>query len=603
MTAEKPASGGLFFYYGGLCRKVLAQRALFSGFVIAAVLHGVGHGLMAVAAAILGTAFVSNSSQNPYFVGFAPDAGTLALVGVFAALVKGAGATVGTTLQSRLSQNVAGWVRRDVAARLLVGGTTLPAGHLAARLSVGLREVERGVEEGLLGGIRACLALLPLGVAIALVSTKLAWAAVLLLAPFGAVMSVARRAWKRSYARALSVSEELHFEVDELVAHMDVWRAYGAAEPVCETLDGLAEQAARVSSRAEGARAALSSANEVLAAGTLLACIGVARWLSVPLGNGTLIAFAVPFFMAYRPLRDLGDARAALERGEAALTSLERTALFSSPIAPAPISSGLQTSSRLSASPEAVRRWEPRVLEVRGLGVVRERGAVGTPSPFDNHGGGPLAASTSFIVRPGEMVAIVGPTGSGKTTLLRALLGLEPGAVGSISFGAEELSRAGVGPSERPFAWAPQEAPLLAGSLEKNVLLARADPSAVERVLHSIGAERLTLECAGVLLGASGRPVSGGERKWIALARAIASALPVLLLDEPTAGLDAASQEKVLAELERLRATRAIVVVTHQRAVAERADRVVAIGASLDDQNWASSRGSFSKSKRISGMS
>jgi ABC-type transport system involved in cytochrome bd biosynthesis fused ATPase/permease subunit len=121
-------------------------------------------------------------------------------------------------------------------------------------------------------------------------------------------------------------------------------------------------------------------------------------------------------------------------------------------------------------------------------------------------------------------------------------------------------------------------------------------------VLRSIGAGRLCIDCQGATLGASGRPVSGGERKWIAIARAIASELPVLLLDEPTAGLDAAAQKAVLASLRDLRRTHAIVVVTHQRDAVRWADRVVRIG-SRRDQNWASSRGSFSNSNRMSGMS
>jgi ABC-type transport system involved in cytochrome bd biosynthesis fused ATPase/permease subunit len=154
----------------------------------------------------------------------------------------------------------------------------------------------------------------------------------------------------------------------------------------------------------------------------------------------------------------------------------------------------------------------------------------------------------------------------------------------------------------RPFAWAPQEAPVLAGSLHDNVLLVGRDDRAVAAVLRSIGAERLFIECQGATLGASGRPVSGGERKWIAIARAIASGLPVLLLDEPMAGLDVAAQNAVRASLHDLRRTHAIVVVTHQRDAARWADRVVPIG-SRRDQNWASSRGSFSNSSRMSGIS
>jgi ABC-type transport system involved in cytochrome bd biosynthesis fused ATPase/permease subunit len=305
--------------------------------------------------------------------------------------------------------------------------------------------------------------------------------------------------------------------------------------------------------------------------------VAVARRLSLPLADGTLIAFAVPFFLAYRPLRDLGDAR-ALERGGSALASLDEAAralparVTSLPLAPANVP----------------RRWDRALLEVHEVGVARGESA---------------AARTSFAVRPGEIVAVIGPTGAGKTTLLRALLGLEPGATGSIRYGDLELARAGVGPEARPFAWAPQEAPLLAGTLEENVLFAPTDSRAVAEVLRSIGAGRLTHECVGVELGASGRPVSGGERKWLALARAMASGLPVLLLDEPTAGLDASAQESVFVALQRLRATRAIVLVTHQEDAMRWADRVVAVGSSPDDQNWAKSRGSFSKNRRTSGTS
>ncbi|MET0594630.1 MAG: ATP-binding cassette domain-containing protein [Polyangiaceae bacterium] len=446
-------------------------------------------------------------------------------------------------------------------------------------MAIGLAEIEKGVADGFLGAVRACLALLPLGVALALQSSRLAWGAVLLLVPFGLLLSVARRAWKRSYVRAVSAAEGIHRELDELVAHIDVWRAYGAGEFVRHSLDELAEQSAVSSSRAEGARAALSSANEVLAALTLLACISLAHWLSLPIGEGKLIAFAVPFFLAYRPLRDLGDARTALERGGAALEALEAT------VRPARAMPGTNDV----APGTTTKRWGREVLEVREVGVVREEDGA---SP-----------RTSFVLRPGEIVAIVGPTGSGKTTLLRALLGLEPSAVGSVRYGGVELAGAAVGPGGRPFAWAPQEAALLAGTLEANVLMATAGRKGVHSVLASIGAERLAAACGDSLLGASGRAVSGGERKWIALARALASDQPVLLLDEPTAGLDGDAQEKVIAALRRATESRSIVVVTHRRDVTRFADRVVTIGTRREDQNWASSRGSFSNSSRTSGMS
>src|SRR5882672_11308342 len=191
---------GSFPYYGGLWRKVLADRILFSSFAIAATLHGLGHAATAFAAGLLGSALASPTKLNSSSFRLVSDPATLAFVGLVATLLKGAGATVGATIQSRLAQNVVGTVRQVVAGRLLASGTPIPPGHLSARLAVRLREVERGVGEGLLTGLRSGLSLVPLAVALYIASSTLAWAAFSLLVPFALAMSVARRRWKASHA-------------------------------------------------------------------------------------------------------------------------------------------------------------------------------------------------------------------------------------------------------------------------------------------------------------------------------------------------------------------------------------------------------------------
>ena len=197
---------------------------------------------------------------------------------------------------------------------------------------------------------------------------------------------------------------------------------------------------------------------------------------------------------------------------------------------------------------------------------------------------------TSFRADPGEIIAITGPTGCGKTTLLRALLGLES-VVGRIHYGTEDLASRGVGPGERPFAWVPQEAPIVSGTLVDNVLLGRAQDDDISAVLRSLGADELVRCWKHDRLGATGRPVSGGERKWIALARAIASGLPVLVLDEPTAGLDEKSEARVLDAIVRLRRERTIILVSHERRAIAIADRVVLLGSTgLPDRKPRASR-------------
>jgi ABC-type multidrug transport system fused ATPase/permease subunit len=505
------------------------------------VLQAAGHGALAVTAGLLaktlsGRGAASGNTDVPF---------VLAVIGLAATVVKGLGATLGATVQSRLAQKVANAIRKDLVARLLAAGASRSAPDVAARLAVQTREVESGIEDGLLGGLRSVAQLVPLAVALVVLSPSLAIGAVTVLGPFAVLTALARRAWKRSHLRALGVAEDLHKAVDDLAQNIDLWRTYDAGEPVQRALVRLGGELEVAASRTESVRAALSSANETLAALALLVCIVCARAFSIPLGDGTLVAFAAVFFMSYRPLRDLGDARAATLRGSLALEALDAIV-------------AIEAASEVG---RACRTWPRERLLVDSVGVSR---------------GPEHAPRTSFSAAPGEIVAIVGPTGCGKTTLLRALLGLEPAAVGTIRYGSEDLSLAGVGPKYRPFAWVPQDAPVISGSLDDNVFLS-GHGAAAGNLFASIGAEGLEKTATG-RLGATGRPVSGGERKWIGLARAIASGQPVLLLDEPTSGLDSAAQASVLAALGRLRDTHTVIVVTHQRETVRIADRVVLLG-------------------------
>jgi ABC-type multidrug transport system fused ATPase/permease subunit len=148
-----------------------------------------------------------------------------------------------------------------------------------------------------------------------------------------------------------------------------------------------------------------------------------------------------------------------------------------------------------------------------------------------------------------------------------------------LRYAGEDLSNAELGPGARPFAWVPQDAMLVTGTILDNVALWSGDEEHARAALEAVGAHAL-LARATDRVGPGGRALSGGERRLVAIARALASGSPVLLLDEPTEGLDPDAEAAVLSALVELRGTRTLIVVSHRPSVAAIADERLSIAPS-----------------------
>ncbi|MEU1568648.1 thiol reductant ABC exporter subunit CydD, partial [Streptomyces mirabilis] len=197
---------------------------------------------------------------------------------------------------------------------------------------------------------------------------------------------------------------------------------------------------------------------------------------------------------------------------------------------------------------------------------------------------GDAVSDVSFTVEPGETVALVGPSGVGKSTLLNVLLGFVEPVAGRVRIGGVDLAEADVEEWRSRVAWVPQRPHLYAGSIAENVRLARldADDAAVRRALADAGALEFVdalPDGVGTVLGEDGSGLSAGQRQRLALARAFLADRPVLLLDEPTASLDGATEAEVVAAVRRLAVGRTVLLVVHRPALLEVADRVVRLEA------------------------
>ncbi|MEU3362831.1 thiol reductant ABC exporter subunit CydD [Streptomyces pseudogriseolus] len=248
-----------------------------------------------------------------------------------------------------------------------------------------------------------------------------------------------------------------------------------------------------------------------------------------------------------------------------------------------------------------------------GLGAAEEIFAVlETPAPVAGKGTVPQGAlafenvtvrypgrstdavtDVSFAVAPGETVALVGPSGSGKSTLIGAALGFVRPDAGRVSVGGAGLTGLDLADWHRRVAWVPQRPHLYAGTIAENVRLARpdADDTAVRRALRDAGALDFVDALprgADTVLGEDGAGLSAGQRQRLALARAFLADRPVLLLDEPTAALDGATEAEVVAAVRRLAEGRTVLLVVHRPALLAAADRVVRLPASEVHREGAS---------------
>jgi ATP-binding cassette subfamily C protein CydD len=183
-------------------------------------------------------------------------------------------------------------------------------------------------------------------------------------------------------------------------------------------------------------------------------------------------------------------------------------------------------------------------------------------------------------IRAGETVAIVGPSGGGKSTLVSLLFRFFAPSSGRVVVGEDDLAELDAGRWRSQTALVPQNPTLFRGTIAANIRL--GDPAAgderVRRAAELAGAHdfvaRLPLSYATVI-GDGGRQLSAGQRRRIALARAFLRDAPLVVLDEPTADLDAASAGVIAESIERLRRGRTIVIVAHAPDLAASADRVV----------------------------
>ncbi len=194
----------------------------------------------------------------------------------------------------------------------------------------------------------------------------------------------------------------------------------------------------------------------------------------------------------------------------------------------------------------------------------------------------PVLTDISFEAKPGELVAIVGPTGAGKTTVMNLLHRFYDPTEGRITIDGHDLRQVTMDSWYRQIALVPQETILFGGTILDNIRYGdeKASQEEVEAASRAAHAHDFIMNFPDqyqTIVGEKGINVSGGQRQRIAIARAIVKNPRVLLLDEATSALDSESERLVQEALEQLMKGRTTFVIAHRLTTIQRADRILVL--------------------------
>ncbi len=523
------------------------------------------HALVAVAPlAVLTTALVLAQAvllADVLARGFTGDTAVggalLALAGVFALR---AAAQSGFALAGRLGAlSVMSDLRRRLAARLLAGGG---AGERSGELTTAAVQGVDSLESWFATYLPQVLlsALIPPTILVYLLTRDVAAALVLavtvpVLIVFMILIGLAAKARTRARWRALAVLGA-HFA--DVVRGLPTLRAHVRERAQQATMDRVSDRYRRETLGT--LRIAFLSAFVLeLAAmlGTALVAATVGLQLvagSLVLRDGLIVLLLAPEL--YAPLRAVGQQFHASADG---LAAAER------------IYAVLDTAPEVHLG--ALPAPDPAHETIRLRHVTFGYAARGEPALRD----------VSLTLHPGETVALIGGSGTGKSTLAALLLRFADPAEGTITCGATDLREVDLDAWRARIAWVPQRPAIVTGSVAENIRLGApgASDACVRDAARRARADAFIRALPGgyeTVIGDGGRPLSAGEAQRVALARAFVRDAPLVILDEPTAHLDAATAADVEDAVFELCRDRTALLIAHRPQLAGRADRVVSVG-------------------------
>lgn len=361
---------------------------------------------------------------------------------------------------------------------------------------------------------------------------------------------VSRQQRQREGAMAATASEAL--------GSMRLVQSLGLEERIGVTFTGASKKDLREGVRAKRLAAGLERSVDVLVGLSIAAVLfqGARLVMAGALTPGDLVVFITYLKNTFRPVRQFAKHTSRVAKAVAA---------------------GERVVEVLEVEPEIADRPDARPAPAL-TGAIR---FADVSFAFSR---GPVLDRLDLDIPAGQCVALLGASGAGKSTITNLLLRLYDPSSGRILFDGLDARDLTLRSLRRQIGVVPQDSLLLAASVAENIRIADAEASdadveAAARLADAHGFIELLPDGYATPLGERGATLSAGQRQRLAIARVALRRTPILLLDEPTTGLDGASEAVVVEALLRVAKGRTTLMVTHDPKLAERADRIVYLEA------------------------
>jgi subfamily B ATP-binding cassette protein MsbA len=373
----------------------------------------------------------------------------------------------------------------------------------------------------------------------------------------GTVVYFYTRRIKQATRKVKKQETELMSSVAEVLTAIHVVQAFSREDYQSRQFDLESRQAVGAGLEARAMKAKLPPMVDVIvAAGTCLVLgYGAHLALSQRLTTGVLIVLLLYLGKMYKPIRDLSKMTNSVTK---ASVSYERI--------------------------QEVLHLESAVRDLPGARPAPPfRGAIELDRVTVQYDGDRAALrDVSLRIEPGQIVAIVGSSGAGKSTIASVIPRFLDPVAGCVRVDGIDVREYTLKSLRDQFSFVLQDTLLFRASIWENIAYGRhdADPEETVRAAQLANAHEFITalpEGYATFVGERGMTLSGGERQRIAIARAIVRDSPILILDEPTTGLDAASEQTVVDALHRLMQGRTCIVIAHHLGTIRKADLILVV--------------------------